>query len=102
LVVSKDLFAFGVLAGFGWDDFSSDADLSVTDGGPGVVPVSGSFDGRRRVYFGSLSKQLGILAWLTVEGGWASGFDSVPGYAGTGFDPEGGAVFGSVTLLLKL
>jgi len=100
--VSKDLFAFGVLAGLGWDDFSTDVELNVTDGVTGIIPASGSLDGTRRVYFASITKQLGILAWITFEGGWADGFDPVAGYTGTGYDPEAGSMFGSVTLLLKL
>jgi hypothetical protein len=100
--VSKDLFAFGVLAGLGWDDMSADTELRVTDGTTGVVPVSGSLDGTRRLYFASITKQLGILAWVTLEGGWADGLDPVAGYAGTGYDPETGSMFGSLTLLLKL
>lgn len=100
--VSKDLFAIGVLAGMGWDMYSADTRLRVTDGTTGVVPLSGSLDGTRRLYFGSVTRQLGILAWVTVEGGWAEGFDPVSGYAGTGHDPQEGTLFGSVTLLLKL
>jgi len=100
--VSKDLFAFGVLAGLGWDDFSSDVEMLVTDGVSGVAASSGSIEGRRRLYFASVSRQLGILAWLTLEGGWADGFDTVGGYVGTGFDPEARSLFGSVSLLLKL
>lgn len=100
--VSKDLFAFGVLAGMGWDRWSSDTELRVTDGATGVVPASGTIDGTRRLYFGSVTKQLGILAWLTFEGGWAEGYDPVAGYTGTGHDPEASSLFGSVTVLLKL
>jgi hypothetical protein len=102
LTVSKDLFAVGLLAGVGWDDFSSDTRLVVPDGASGSVLVEGSLDGGRRLYFGSVSKQLGILAWLTVEGGWAEGLGPVSDYAGAGFDPEGSSLFASVTLLLKL
>ena len=100
--VSKDLFAFGVLAGVGWDDFSSGTEMLVTDGVGGAVPVTAALDDRRRLYFASVSRQLGILAWITFEGGWAEGFDPVAGYAGTGFDPSERALFGSVSLLLKL
>ena len=99
---SKDLFAFGVLVGFGWDDFSSRADLRVADGLGGVASATGSIDGLRRLYFASVSSQLGVLAWLTVEGGWADGFDPVAGYTGTGFDPQSRSLFGSVSILLKL
>jgi hypothetical protein len=102
ITASKDLFAFGLLGGLGWDDFSSDAETRVTDGGAGVVTTTRSFDGGRRLYFGSVTKQLGILAWLTVEGGWADGFEPVPGYTGTGFDSRKGSAFGSVSILLKL
>lgn len=103
LTASKDLFAFGLLAGLGWDDFSSDSEARLTDGVAGVVTTTGSFDGRRRLYFASITKQLGILAWLTFEGGWADGLDAVVGYGGsTAFDPEQGASFGSVSVLLKL
>jgi len=102
VTASKDLFAFGVLAGLGWDDFSSDVSLLVSDGLAGIAASSGSLEGRRRLYFGSVTKQLGILAWLTLEGGWADGFDPIAGYTGTGHDPGSRSLFGSVTVLLKL
>ena len=101
VTVSKDLFAFGVLAGMGWDDFSSETALRVSDGGSGFALSNGAVDASRKLYFASLTKQLGILAWVTVEGGWAGGLDPLAGYSG-GFDPEGSTLFGSVTLLLKL
>jgi len=101
VTVSKDLFAFGVLAGIGWDDFSSATALRVPDGGSGFALSDGAIEASRKLYFASVTKQLGILAWITVEGGWASGLDRLTGYAG-GFDPEGSTLFGSVSLLLKL
>lgn len=100
--VSKDFFAFGLLAGFGWDDFSSDVRLAVTDGSASSVTAAGSLDGNRTIWFGSLSRQLGILAWITLEGGWAAGFDPATGYGGAGFDPEGSTLFGSISLLFKI
>jgi hypothetical protein len=102
VTASKDFFAFGLLAGLGWDDFSSDAALRVSNGVGGFATASGSIEGRRRLYFGSVTRQLGILAWITFEGGWADGFEPLAGYPGTGFDPEGRSLFGSVALLLKL
>jgi hypothetical protein len=99
---SKDLFAFGVLVGFGWDDFSSNAEMRVSDGAAGFATAAGSIDGRRRVYFASVTRQLGVLAWLTVEGGWADGLDPIAGYTGTGFDPGSRSPFASATVLLKL
>jgi len=99
---SKDLFAFGILVGLGWDDFSSTADLRVSDGLGGVAAASGSIEGRRRLYFASITRQLGVLAWMTFEGGWADGFDPVTGYTGTGFDSQSRSLFGSASILLKL
>lgn len=101
VTVSKDLFAFGVLAGVGWDGFSSDTALRVTDGASGSALSQGDIEASRKLYFASVTKQLGILAWLTIEGGWAGGLDPVTGYSG-GFDPEGSTLFGSVSILLKL
>jgi len=101
VTVSKDLYAFGVLVGAGWDDFNADTQLIVPDAGSGVVVSTGGLDGSRTLYFGSITKQLGILAWLTVEGGWAKGFDPVVGYAG-GFDSTGSSLFASASILLKL
>jgi hypothetical protein len=101
VTVSKDLYAFGVLAGMGWDDFSSDTQLIVADALGGAVLAEGGLDGHRTLYFASLTRQLGILAWITVEGGWARGFDPVAGYSG-GFDSSRSSLYGSASLLLKL
>lgn len=101
VTVSKDLFALGVLAGVGWDDIASDTALRVSDGGAGSALSDGSLDASRKLYFVSVTKQLGVLTWMTVEGGWATGFDTLAGYTG-GFDPEGSTRFVSVSLLLKL
>ncbi len=101
VTVSKDLFAFGVLAGVGWDDFSADTQIIANDALGGAVLAEGGLDDSRTLYFASVTKQLGVLAWMTLEGGWARGFGPVGGYRG-GFDPGGSTVFGSVALLLKL
>lgn len=101
LTVSKDLFALGVLAGVGWDDASGDTQLGVPDGVGGAFLTEDGLDMQRTVYFGSVTKQLGILAWLTIEGGWGEGFDPIAGYSG-GFDPSESSLFGSASLLLKL
>jgi hypothetical protein len=101
LTVSKDFLALGFLAGVGWDDVSGDTRLVVPDGLGDPILSDGGFEASRRMFFGSVSKQLGILAWATVEAGWAEGFDPVAGYVGA-FDPSGSTLFGSVSLLLKL
>lgn len=101
VTVSKDLFALGVMAGLGWDDFSSSTALRVSDGGTGSMFSDGSLEASRTLYFASVTKQLGVLAWMTVEGGWATGFDALTGYSG-GFDPDGSTRYVSAALLLKL
>lgn len=101
VTVSKDLYAFGALVGVGWDDFSAGTQWVVRDASGGAVLSGGGLDDRRTLYFASVTKQLGILAWMTLEGGWATGFEPLAGYSG-GFDPSGSALFGSVAVLLKL
>ena len=99
--VGKDLFAIGVMAGWGWDDYSSEASMRVTDGVGGFASVSGPLDATRHLYFVGASKQMGVLSWISVEGGWARGFEPVASYLGD-FDPTEGSVFASLTLLFRL
>jgi hypothetical protein len=99
--VGKDLFAFGVLAGIGWDDYSSDTMLRVGDGGGGFVSSSGTVDASRTSYFLGLSRQLGVLSWISAEVGWARGFDPVA-LGGASSPDRGTTLFGSLALLLKL
>lgn len=83
-VVGKDLLAVGVLAGVGWDRYESDGTLTVAY--PLGIPRETRFEAlrsERRLYFGGLSLSLLILQ-LSVEGGWAEGFDRVP----SGRSPE--------------
>lgn len=94
--VGKDLFAFEVMAGVGWDEYSSDA--SVDFGGFGGGAASGPLDASRRLYFVSLARSYNIVLNLSVEGGWAQGFDPVAGYNGVAYDPTSGTPFGSVAL----
>ncbi len=99
--VGKDLFAFGVLAGIGWDDYSSSTTVQARDGGTGFATVSGTVEASRVTYFAGLSRQLGVFSWLSAEVGRARGFDVVRG--GTAASPDrGGTWFGSLALLLKL
>ncbi|HSR43093.1 MAG TPA: hypothetical protein VLL48_12990, partial [Longimicrobiales bacterium] len=89
-VAGKDLVGLGVQAGIGWDRFGGDAEIEARIPATGTTPaLAGSagtddFDPSRRVYFGGLSLNLLILQ-LSAEGGWASGFDAVPGRAAGGF-----------------
>lgn len=97
--IGKDLFGIGVLAGVGWDRASSDTVLEVQ--GPGSVPVrvASPLDATRRLYFGSAAMHF-VLLQVSLEGGWAEGYDPVPGGAGSGFDPTGGTPFGGLSLRL--
>jgi len=99
--VGKDLFAFGVLLGVGWDDFSAETTVRVTDGAAGFASASSSIDASRRLYFLGLSRQLGVLSWISLEAGWAQGLDPVA--IGTSASPDRGSVlFGSLSLLFKI
>ncbi len=99
--VGKDLFAFGVMAGVGWDDVSSQTTVRATNGVGGFTKHRASVDASRRTYFGGLSKQLGVLSWFSAELGWVQGFDPVT--AGGGASPDTGRTwYGSVALVLKL
>jgi len=94
-VVGKDLLAFGVLAGMGWDRYRSDGTLAVT--GPGAATGQTTFDGftsDRTLFFGGLSASFLVLQ-LSAEAGWARGFGQVSGRARTGYDP------GSTTFFLS-
>ena len=100
-MVSKDLFAVELLAGFGWDDFSGDTTLEVTDGVGGVVTVTGPVEGSRELFFASASMTFSLVFSLTVEGGWAGGLSPVPAYVAD-HDPSGGTGFASLSARLVL
>ena len=87
----KDLFAFGVLAGVGWDDFSSETTLRATNGAGGFTLHTVDVETSRRTYFAGLSKQLGVLSWMSVEVGWLEAFEPVRG--GVGASPDAGRQF---------
>ena len=100
--VGKDLFAVEVMAGFGWDDYSTDASWGVLDGVGGVATGGGPIDATRRLYFVSAARSFNIVFSLSVEGGIAQGFDPVAGYAGAAFDPTEGSFFGSFAFRLTI
>ncbi|MGE0161409.1 MAG: hypothetical protein AB7T31_18675 [Gemmatimonadales bacterium] len=99
--VGKDLFAFGVLAGAGWDDFSSRTTLRASDGAGSFTVQAADVEDSRRTYFLGLSKQLGIISWISGEVGWVEGFEPVAG--GASASPDAGRqLYGSVALVLRL
>ena len=102
ITVGKDLFALGFAVGVAWDDMSSDTSFSVTNGQGGFVPVDGSLESTRATYFMGVSKQLGVLSWMSAEFGFVPNFDPVEALAENVFQPEDLTVFGSLGVLLKL
>jgi hypothetical protein len=99
--VGKDLFAFGVLAGVGWDDLDSATTLRATNGAGGFTLDTADVETSRRTYFLGVSRQLGILSWLSGEAGWVEGFEPVEG--GASASPDAGRqLYGSLALALRL
>jgi hypothetical protein len=100
-VISKDLFAFGLLAGLGWDDVSAEATLRVSNGAGAFVSDAAEVGGRRRTYFLGLSRQLGVLSWLSAELGWVKPEGPVSA-AGASSPGRGRTYYGSLAVLVKL
>ena len=99
--VGKDLFAFGVLLGAGWEGLSADLTATVGDGAGGLLTLTSDVDASRTLYFAGVSRQIGVLSWISAEVGWARGFDPVA--IGSASSPDrGSTLFGSLALVLKL
>lgn len=99
--VGKDLLSVGVMAGVGWDDYSSSTDMQVSNGFSSLVPVVSSLDVGRRIYFVGASMNF-LVIQFSAEGGWAQGFKPLSGMLGSPFDPTSSTVFGSLALRLTL
>ena len=95
----KDLLAFGVLGGWGWERYSGSTALTVRQTLDGIVRTgkasSGGFTSDRQLYFGGLSYTFLVLQ-VSAEGGYATGWADVPGRPAGGHDPTKGSPFGSV------
>lgn len=99
--IGKDVLAVEVIAGVGWDRYTGDAGVRVADGAGGLSTASGKMTGSRFLYFGGAAMTFNIVLSVSVEGGWADGFDPVAAYTGA-HDPTKGAPFGSFSLRLTL
>ena len=102
-IIGKDFFTLAVLAGFGWNWDQGDMPVQVPDptipGGQGVGFVD-DLTTRRSVYFAGIS--ITRLVWtLSVEGGWAGGYDGLAGYPGV-YDPGAITPFVSVAARLTI
>lgn len=99
--VGKDLFAFGVMVGVGWDDYSAETSLVASDGAGGFVSTGRSLDASRRSYFAGLSKQIAVVSWVSGEIGWVDGFDPVS-VSGATSPGRGSTLYARLALMLKL
>ena len=97
VTIGKDLVALAFLVGAGFDWQRGDFGVRVADpgvpGGQGIV-VAQDLTTRRTVYYvgASLTR---LIFQLSLEAGWAGGFDDLAGYQG-GYDP------GSITTFVNL
>lgn len=101
--LGKDLFAIEWLAGVGYDEYDGEVTLNVvgSGGAGGRVTTSAPLGSDRLMYFGGASTTLGIVLTISVEAGWAEGFEGVPGWDGP-HDPTSGTLFGGVAARLTL
>jgi hypothetical protein len=81
----------------GWDDITSATTLRATNNTVHTADVEAS----RRTYFFGLSRQLGVLTWISGEVGWVQAFEPVVGGSGASPD-QGRQVYGSISFVLRL
>ena len=86
--IGKDFFTLAVLGGMGWDWDRGEMGVQVPDpaipGGQGTGLLDG-LTTRRTVYFAGVSITR-LVFQLSLEGGWAGGYDGLVGYVGA-YDP---------------
>jgi hypothetical protein len=101
-VAGKDFLALGVVAGVGWDRYTSDGLIAVS--GTGGTPRQAEADGfrsDRTLAFAGLSLSFLVLQ-LSAEGGLAKGFQAVSGRPASGYDPEDASLFMTIAGRLTL
>jgi len=100
--VGKDIRGVGFFGGVGWDRYSGDATLAVTDPAGGDLDAAGSgkLESERTLLFLGASRTF-LTLQISGEVGWAEGFDpALPQTSQGGFDPGAGSYFGSLALRL--
>ncbi len=101
--VGKDLFAMALLVGAGLDWQKGDFGVRVSDpgvsGGQGVAVARG-LTARRPVYYAGVSLTR-LIFQLSLEAGWAGGYDDLPGYQGE-YDPTSVTPFANLAFRLTI
>ena len=96
-IIGKSFFTFAVLGGVGWNWDRGEMGVQVPDpaitGGQGLGRMNG-LTTRRTIYFAGVSITR-LVFQFSVEGGWAGGYDGLPGYPGA-YDPGATTPFVSV------
>jgi hypothetical protein len=96
-IIGKDFFTLAVLGGVGWNWDRGEMGIQVPDpvifGGQRVGRM-GDLTTRRTIYFAGVSITR-LVFHFSVEGGWAGGYDGLPGYPGV-YDPGAVTPFVSV------
>lgn len=83
--IGKNFFTFAVLAGMGWDWDRGEVGVQIPDPMGQGVGRSDGLTTRRPVYFAGVSITR-LVYQLSLEGGWAGGYEELSGYAGA-YDP---------------
>ena len=111
LVASKHLLGFGLTAGIGYDEYSSDVGLGFRS--PERVPGTNTtiafrsfgheLESSRWILFGNASYSL-LVATIAAEAGWQQWDAPITGFRniGSDFDPESGTWFGSIGVRVGL
>lgn len=101
--VGKDLFAVEWLGGIGYEEYDGSVTIDVADtgGSGGRAQFSSPLRSDRVMYFGGASTTIGIVLTLSIEAGWAEGFDAVSGWDGP-HDPSSSTLFGGLSARLTL
>lgn len=96
-IIGKDFFTLAVSGGVGWNWDRGEMRVQVPDptipGGQGIGRMDG-LTTRRTIYFAGISITR-LVYQFSVEGGWARGYDALPGYLGA-YDPGATTLFVSV------
>lgn len=95
--IGKDFFTLAVLGGVGWNWDQGEMGVQVSNptipGGQGTGLLDG-LTTRQTVYFFGLSITR-LVFQLSLEGGWANGYDELAGYPGV-YDPGASTPFVSL------